>query len=230
MNKGYWLGKKRSIETIEKQRKALTGKKQKKETVEKRTQSLRKIGKSRQCHNYKTWRNKVLEKDKNKCVKCGKENIRLHCHHIIPWKENEELRFDVSNGETLCPRCHLLEGRKNKEINGENTQFKKGQKPWCVGKKFSKELCEKLSILRKGRVSWNKGKKLTEQHKKKLSEAKKGKVSPKLGISTGKPAWNRGVKMKEEQKEKCRIANLGKRYSPLTEFKKGVTPWNKGKN
>lgn len=37
-----------------------------------------------------------------------------------------------------------------------------------------------------------------------------------------------GKKQPIEAVEKARVAKLGKRYSPKTEFKKGLVPWNKG--
>ena len=38
-----------------------------------------------------------------------------------------------------------------------------------------------------------------------------------------------GKPMSKKAKEKDRITHLNKHYSPITEFKKGQTPWNKGK-
>jgi hypothetical protein len=42
------------------------------------------------------------------CVQCGRLED-LHAHHIKPKASYPELRFDVSNGKTLCYRCHKLE-------------------------------------------------------------------------------------------------------------------------
>ncbi len=58
---------------------------------------------------------------------------------------------------------------------------------------------------------------MSDETKKKVSKNKKGSIAP-----------NKGKFMSEEQKEKCRLANLGKNYSPKTQFKKGSIPWNKG--
>ena len=55
---------------------------------------------------YIDWRAQVLERDKYSCLDCGTMNPSNHVHHTVPWKENEELRFEVSNGETLCNSCH----------------------------------------------------------------------------------------------------------------------------
>ena len=54
---------------------------------------------------HQAWREKVLEKDGNKCVCCGSDGP-LHAHHILPYAIYEELREDVDNGVTLCVDCH----------------------------------------------------------------------------------------------------------------------------
>lgn len=54
---------------------------------------------------YIKWRNSIYERDEYKCTICGsKENIQAH--HIVPWKESEELRFDINNGKCVCHSCH----------------------------------------------------------------------------------------------------------------------------
>ena len=52
----------------------------------------------------KGWSQAVRNRD-GKCVDCGAGG-KLHAHHVKPWKNHPELRFDVSNGATLCPPCH----------------------------------------------------------------------------------------------------------------------------
>lgn len=52
----------------------------------------------------KAWSLEVRSRD-GKCVECGATG-KLHAHHVKPWKKHPELRFDVSNGITLCPPCH----------------------------------------------------------------------------------------------------------------------------
>lgn len=54
---------------------------------------------------YNEWRNAVLFRDGKKCAECG-EKAWLHAHHIKHYAQHPELRFDVSNGVTLCRYCH----------------------------------------------------------------------------------------------------------------------------
>lgn len=182
--------------------------------------------KSRGSNKYKDWRIKVLYRDKYRCVKCGNDKY-LHCDHIIPWKGNENVRFDVENGQTLCAGCHLKKGREHNEIvNDVNTRFKKGicqfpdvnkgRIPWNKGKKGIQKAWNKGTTGLMA-IPWNKGIPMREEIKKKVSEAKKGSPSPMKGKSHT-----------EEAIKKNREAHLGKRLSPKTEFKKGLIPWNKG--
>lgn len=54
---------------------------------------------------YRIWKEKLLEKAKNKCEDCGSEK-RLHAHHIKCFYKFPELAFDVDNGKILCQSCH----------------------------------------------------------------------------------------------------------------------------
>lgn len=51
------------------------------------------------------WRKTVLERDNYKCVLCG-SNESLEVDHIKQFAYYPELRFEVSNGRTLCKTCH----------------------------------------------------------------------------------------------------------------------------
>ena len=55
----------------------------------------------------KMWVKAVKDRDGWKCVECDATD-RLHAHHIKRWKDRSELRYEVSNGVTLCHECHLL--------------------------------------------------------------------------------------------------------------------------
>jgi len=55
------------------------------------------------------WTQAVLRSDNYTCQACGARKSvagRLNADHILPWSEFPELRFDVSNGRTLCVPCH----------------------------------------------------------------------------------------------------------------------------
>ena len=62
----------------------------------------------RQTHQYRNWRNDVYKRDNYTCQSCHKHGVRLEPHHIKPFAKFPELRFDVSNGITLCYECHQL--------------------------------------------------------------------------------------------------------------------------
>lgn len=55
---------------------------------------------------YKEWRTSVFKRDSFVCLKCNKNSRELQAHHILSWKENEDLRYDIDNGITLCTECH----------------------------------------------------------------------------------------------------------------------------
>lgn len=57
---------------------------------------------------YRTWRNKIFIHDNYTCLKCKKEGIYLHAHHIYNFAQYPKLRFDVNNGITFCKKCHTL--------------------------------------------------------------------------------------------------------------------------
>jgi len=55
---------------------------------------------------YSEWRKSVFVRDGYACRKCGQVGGVLNAHHIESWSKNSSLRFDVSNGITLCLKCH----------------------------------------------------------------------------------------------------------------------------
>ncbi len=67
--------------------------------------------------NYRKWRTAVYARDGYRCQMPGcRRNKHLNAHHIQRWADNPLLRFVVSNGITLCPRCH-------KRVNGHEEDF-----------------------------------------------------------------------------------------------------------
>ena len=61
--------------------------------------------------NYYTWRKLVLQRDNFTCQECKKLNSR-ESHHIKNYIDYPELRYEVSNGKTLCKDCHKAQHRK----------------------------------------------------------------------------------------------------------------------
>jgi 5-methylcytosine-specific restriction endonuclease McrA len=55
---------------------------------------------------YKAWRKAVFERDNWTCQMCSGRGGILQADHIKPFALFPELRFDVSNGRTLCLDCH----------------------------------------------------------------------------------------------------------------------------
>lgn len=56
--------------------------------------------------DYKNWQNEVFKRDDYTCQCCGKRGGVLHAHHLESFSDNPDLRFDISNGITLCENCH----------------------------------------------------------------------------------------------------------------------------
>lgn len=59
---------------------------------------------------YRAWRDAVYARDGWKCIACGKhcQKGNITADHIVPWSERPELRYEVSNGRTLCRPCHAV--------------------------------------------------------------------------------------------------------------------------
>jgi 5-methylcytosine-specific restriction endonuclease McrA len=60
---------------------------------------------------YKLWRRAVFQRDNYTCVWCGVRGgkgvkVELHADHIKAFAFYPDLRFEVSNGRTLCKGCH----------------------------------------------------------------------------------------------------------------------------
>lgn len=55
---------------------------------------------------YKEWRIAVFARDNYTCQACGKRGASLHADHIKSWASRPDLRFEVSNGRTMCVACH----------------------------------------------------------------------------------------------------------------------------
>lgn len=61
---------------------------------------------ARQDYRYANWRKAVYDRDDYTCQICKKRGGKLNADHIQPWAQFPELRFELSNGRTLCLSCH----------------------------------------------------------------------------------------------------------------------------
>lgn len=74
---------------------------------------------------YRNWREAVFLRDDWTCVFCGVRGVYLEADHIKPFCDYIDLRFDISNGRTLCRDCHS----KTDTYKGKS---KKGKTKACV--------------------------------------------------------------------------------------------------
>lgn len=52
------------------------------------------------------WAKAVKARDGMKCKKCGSRR-KLHAHHVKPKAKFPSLAYNLSNGITLCQKCHI---------------------------------------------------------------------------------------------------------------------------
>jgi len=67
------------------------------------------------------WRKAVFKRDDFTCQVCGLRGAYLEADHILPWAYFSDLRFELTNGRTLCRPCHdktKISAKKMKEIYG----------------------------------------------------------------------------------------------------------------
>lgn len=64
----------------------------------------RKIEMSRD--EYKAWRKSIFARDNYTCQICLIRGGNLEADHIKEWCNYPELRYELSNGRTLCKNCH----------------------------------------------------------------------------------------------------------------------------
>ena len=118
----HFFGKKHTLKTRQKLRKAQLGRKRVFTEEHKRKIGLARSGEKcnfwkggitaknlllRTSFNYKKWRKAVFERDDYTCQECGdNKGGNLEADHIKPFSKYPKLRFDIKNGRTLCKSCH----------------------------------------------------------------------------------------------------------------------------
>ena len=78
--------------------------------------------KIRKSSKYVDWRVAVFKRDNYTCQECGARSgngkrVILHADHIQPFAYFPKLRFELSNGRTLCVKCH------NEKTNLDGKQY-----------------------------------------------------------------------------------------------------------
>lgn len=120
-DKHPFFGKKHTENTIKKMKinhKGTSGKKYSEESVERMSgennhrwikdrNELKKSEDKRLDSAYMNWRRLVYKRDSFKCKINNSDCIsQVEAHHILPWRDYIELRYDVNNGITLCKHHH----------------------------------------------------------------------------------------------------------------------------
>ena len=58
---------------------------------------------------YRQWRETVYKRDNYTCQKCGdNKGHNFNAHHIKSFVDHPKLRYEISNGITLCKKCHQI--------------------------------------------------------------------------------------------------------------------------
>lgn len=66
---------------------------------------------------YMVWRKQVKDRDGWKCKIANEDcNGRLEAHHILPWRDYPELRYQINNGITLCLAHHPRRRAEEKRL------------------------------------------------------------------------------------------------------------------
>ena len=87
----------------------------KKENDRSKRYRAKKVGDLRNTYRWRTKRESIKERDHYLCLVCKRNFLekkipikfeKLEVHHIVPYRENEELCFDEDNLITLCKRHH----------------------------------------------------------------------------------------------------------------------------
>ena len=64
------------------------------------------VDQERQNKVYKRWREEIVKRDGGKCRMPGCKKKMKQVHHIHRWVDAPLLRYEPSNGISLCWECH----------------------------------------------------------------------------------------------------------------------------
>jgi len=76
------------------------------------------------------WRKAIFARDDYTCQMCGIRGGRLEADHIKPFAYFSELRFELSNGRTLCRKCHdttKMSAKKMREVYAKEEKVETAQ-------------------------------------------------------------------------------------------------------
>ena len=79
---------------------------------------------------YNEWRKEVYKRDNYTCQVCGQINGKLNAHHIESYNSNLEIRTKLSNGITICDKCHKNFHHQYGRGNNTKKQFEEFTKIW----------------------------------------------------------------------------------------------------
>lgn len=66
---------------------------------------------------YRDWRKSVWLRDNFKCRIASSDCCgRIEAHHILPWRDYPELRYELNNGITLCHAHHPIKRAEEKRL------------------------------------------------------------------------------------------------------------------
>lgn len=82
----------------------------------------------RSTKEYGDWRTSVFERDDYTCKSCGQIGGKLEAHHIKTFNQYPELRFELSNGITLCKQCHKKHHKEDRNGRKKNVHQKNNPK------------------------------------------------------------------------------------------------------
>lgn len=101
--------------------------------------------------DYKAWRLAVYKRDCWTCQfpGCGRKGVKakLQAHHIKRWADFPELRFQLSNGITLCRRCHDNIGRQEELFEPTFRQILSSKPEGKISKSVSDSVISAKKLL-----------------------------------------------------------------------------------